>query len=220
MNLRKVSLWVFGTIASLPSSLHAMQFDFTPLASLCRIEVHLSTGFGSGSVQGTFGRLSGSFQFVPEKPQLSQGKIVMASHSLRFGNPKVAHDAHAPDWLNSSKYPEISFQCKGFKDFAWHGKELRTEAFGLLSIKGIEKIIRIPLSIHYYRGERRKYDGKLGDLLQIKGLVILPRSEFGLAPGSFLGSVMENVEIYVSVTGASERVRPLLPSRLLALNRF
>ena len=199
-------------------SLPAMEFDFQPLSSLCRIEVNLSTGFGNKSISGTFGRLSGFFHFFPEKPESSNGKIVLASRSLRFGHPKVDYDTHAPDWLNSAEFPEISFHCNSLKDFSWHGTELRAEAEGVLSIKGIQKSISIPLSIRYLRGERRKYEGYPGDLLKIQGLLSISRSQFGIASGDFLSSVMENVEIEVSMIGVSQKVRPLLHSRLFLKN--
>ena len=191
-----------------------MEFDFQPLSSLCRIEVHLATGFGSGTIRGTFGKMKGTLVFSPEKPQHTKGRILLASRSLRFGYPKVAYDTHAPDWLDSANYPEILFQLNGLHNFSWHGKELRAEAKGQLSIKGVQKTITIPMSIHYFRDERRKYEGKRGDLLRLDGILSIPRSEFGLSPNHHLDVILENIDVLVSITGASKRVRPLLPSRL------
>jgi polyisoprenoid-binding protein YceI len=192
----------------------AMDFDFQPLSSLCRIEVQLATGFGSGAIRGTFGKMRGNIIFSPEKPQQTKGRILLASRSLRFGYPKVAYDTHAPDWLDSANYPEILFQLNGLQNFSWHGKELRAEAKGQLSIKGVQKTVTIPMSIHYFRDERRKYEGKRGDLLRLDGILSIPRSEFGLSPNHNLDVILENIDILVSITGASNRVRPLLPSRL------
>ena len=98
----------------------------------------------------------------------------MSSRSLRFGYPKVAYDGHTTDWLNSSVYPTISFELEKLVNFAWHGKELRSEALGILKIKGIVKSIQVPLSTHYFRKERRKYEGKTGDLLRLDGLLRNP----------------------------------------------
>ena len=133
---------------------------------------------------------------------------------MRFGYPKVAYDTHAPDWLDSTNFPEILFQLKELQNFSWHGKELRAEAKGQLSIKGVKKTVTIPMSIHYFRGERRKYEGKKGDLLRLDGILRIPRSEFGLSPHNHLDVIMENIDIMVSITGASNQIRPLLPSRL------
>ncbi|MDG1326443.1 MAG: hypothetical protein P8P49_11800, partial [Opitutales bacterium] len=84
-------------ISAFTVSLPAMEFDFRPLASLCRVEVNLSTGFGSGSIRGTFGQMVGKLNFYPEFPEKTNGKIALSTRSLRFSYPKVAYKAHAPE---------------------------------------------------------------------------------------------------------------------------
>ena len=216
---RKFTLTVV-TITAFVKILPAMEFDFRPLASLCRVEVNLSTGFGSGSIRGTFGQMVGTLNFHPEFPEKTSGKIVLSTRSLRFNYPKVAYEAHAPEWLNSSQYPQISFDLESLKNISWNGKELRSEASGILKIKGIVKSIQVPLSTHYFRKERRKYEGKNGDLLRLEGLVEIPRSEFGLSSGKLINAVEEEITIHISLTGASDRVRPFLPSRLFSGQSF
>jgi polyisoprenoid-binding protein YceI len=213
MNKQKLFCTIV-TISTFAVSLPAMEFDFRPLASLCRVEVNLSTAFGSGSIRGTFGQMVGTLNFHPEFPEKTSGKIVLSSRSLRFNYPKVAYEAHAPEWLNSSQYPQISFELESLKNISWQEKELRSEASGILKIKGIVKPIQIPLSTHYFRKERRKYEGKNGDLLRLEGLVKIPRSEFGLSSGKLTNAVEEEITIHILLTGASDRVRPFLPSRL------
>ena len=207
---------IFISVKNLP----AMEFDFRPLASLCRVEVNLSTGFGSGSIKGTFGQMIGKLNFYPEFPEKTNGKIALSTRSLRFSYPKVAYKAHAPEWLNSAQYPQISFDLESLKNISWHGKELRSEALGILKIKGIKKSIQIPLSTHYFRKERRKYEGKNGDLLRLEGLVKIPRSEIGLSPGELINEVEDEITVRISITGASVRVRPFLPSRLFSEQSF
>lgn len=196
------------------NNLSAMKFDFRPLATLCKVEVNLSTGFGSGSIRGTFGQMTGKLDFYPEAPEKTNGKILLSSRSLRFGYPKVAYDGHTTDWLNSSVYPTISFELEKLVNFAWHGKELRSEALGFLQIKGIKKLIQFPLSAHYLREQRRKYEGKTGDLLRLDGMLEIDRSEFGLSPGKLTNTIEETITIRISITGASDSVRPFLPSLL------
>jgi polyisoprenoid-binding protein YceI len=200
--------------AGIMKNLSAMEFDFQPLSSLCRVEVNLSTGFGSGSIKGTFGQMSGQISFFPEFPQRTSGKLHLNSRSLRFGYPGIGYDAHVPEWLFSSRYPKISFALEKLQNHEWHGKELKAEALGVLQIKGIEKTIKIPLSMHYFRKERRKYEGKVGDLIRLQGMLVLSRSQFGLSPGSLMDLVKEEISIRISITGASDKVRPFLPSRL------
>ena len=77
---------------------------------------------------------------------------------------RLLTETHAPDWLDSTKYPTITFQLNKLSDFSWHGEELRAEAHGDLTIKGISQNISIPMSINYLRGERRKYEGRSATL--------------------------------------------------------
>ena len=202
---------ILGMITIPHFYLLGMDFDFRPLSSLCRVKVNLSTNFGGGTVRGTFGKIIGKINFTPERPQSTNGKISLSSRSLRFNYAKVAFDSHSPDWLNSAQYPEISFQMNSLENFSWHGKELRAEAKGILVIKGVSRNINFPISVHYFRAERRKYEGKAGDLLKIEGYLALPIREFGLPGGN---EIDQNIQVSVSMTGASDRVRPLLPSPL------
>src|SRR5210317_168087 len=101
MKMWKFFTGVMVTFASISENVSAMEFDFKPLASLCRVEVNLSTNFGGGTVRGTFGKIIGKINFAPERPQSTNGKISLSSRSLRFNYAKVAFDSHSPDWLNS-----------------------------------------------------------------------------------------------------------------------
>jgi polyisoprenoid-binding protein YceI len=200
-------------VSSLTNYVQAMEFDFSPLSSLCRIEVNLTTGFGRGNLRGTFAKISGNLNFDPENPQVTKGKIILSSRSLRFGHARVAYDTHSSDWLDSSKHPEIIFQLNSLSECSWHDRELRAIGNGTLQIKGILKEVTLPLSFHYYRDKRRKYEGKKGDLLRLDGLLSLPRSQFGLSPNSQLEVIKEDIQVRISVTGVSDRVRPFLPSK-------
>jgi len=202
------------TMVTCTQFLSAMEFNFQPLASLCRVEVNLSTSFGSGTIRGTFSKMSGNIKFKPENPQIARGTVILSSRSLRFGYPNVAYDAHIPEWLDSFNHPEISFSLQKLTASSWHGKELRTDAIGILKIKGYERSVSLPLSIQYFRNKRRKYEGKTGDLIRLQGMIILPRSQFGLAPGNMTEIIQEDITVRISITGASDRVRPFLPSRL------
>ena len=214
MIMRMFPTGLMVTMFTCTQSLFAMEFNFQPLASLCRVEVNLSTSFGSGTVRGTFSKISGKIKFQPEKPQIARGSVTLNSRSLRFGYPIVAYDAHIPEWLDSFNHPEISFTLQKLSACAWHGKELRSDAIGILKIKEHQRTISLPLSIRYFRKERRKYEGKIGDLIRLEGIIILPRSQFGLAPGNMTEIIHEDITVKISITGSSDRVRPFLPSRL------
>lgn len=209
-----LSLLLIGGVLNTSLRLHSMEFDFRPLASLCRVEVMISTSFSTTPIRGTFGEMAGKISFSPERPLATSGQVRLSARSLRFGFAKVASDVHLPRWLNSLKYPQISFDLEKITRCAWHGSELRCLALGILNMRGMSKHIEIPLSIRYHRGERRKYEGKSGDLLHLGGVLTLTPSQLGFAPANSPSSILEEIQVSVTISGASDSVRPLLPSRL------
>jgi polyisoprenoid-binding protein YceI len=209
-----ISLLMIGGVLNTTPLLYSMEFDFRPLASLCRVEVALGTSFSTFPIKGTFGQMAGKISFHPESPKETSGQVLLGSKSLRFGFAKVASDVHLPQWLNSAQHPQISFELEKITQYAWHGKELRSLALGVLNMRGMSKRVEIPLSIRYHRGERRKYEGKNGDLLRLDGLLTLSPSQLEFSFANPSSSVLDEISVTVSLTGASDRVRPFLPSRL------
>jgi len=209
-----LSLLLIGGVLNTIPRLYSMEFDFRPLAALCRVEVGLGTSFSTTQIRGTFGQMAGKINFYPESPMETSGQFLLGSKSLRFGFAKVASNVHLPQWLNSAQHPQISFALEKITQYAWHGKELRSLALGVLNMRGMSKRVEIPLSIRYHRGERRKYEGKSGDLLRLDGILTLSPSQLGFASANPSSSVVKEITVTVSLTGASDRVRPFLPSRL------
>ena len=212
--MRKIGTGLMVTLVAYTQFLSAMEFDFRPLSSLCRIEVNLTADFGSGKVRGTFDKLAGKLNFLPENPAITHGKVLIRAGSLRFDHPEVSTSTHTPEFLDSGKYPEISFQLESLNNFAWHDHELRAIGLGTLTIKDKANRIKIPLSIRYYRGERRKYEGKSGDLLKIDGTLKIRGTELSKMLIGFPESLVNEIDVNISLAGVSDRVRPLLPSRL------
>jgi len=209
-----LSLLLIGGVLNTTPRLYSMEFDFRPLTALCRVEVGLGTSFSTAQIRGTFGQMAGKISFYPESPKETSGQFLLGSKSLRFGFAKVASYVHLPQWLNSAQHPQISFELVKITQYAWHGNELRSLALGVLNMRGMSQRVEIPLSIRYHRGERRKYEGKSGDILRLDGILTLSPSQLGFASANPSSSVLEEITVTVSLTGASDRVRPFLPSRL------
>jgi len=214
MKYLRFSLLLIGAVLNTTPLLHGMEFDFRPLSALCRVEVGLGTSFSTAQIRGTFGQMAGKINFYPENPAEISGQVLLSARSLRFGFAKVASDVHLPQWLNSAQHPQISFELEKITQYAWHGNELRSLALGVLNMRGMSQRVEIPLSIRYHRGERRKYEGKSGDLLRLDGILTLSPSQLGFTSVNPSSSVLEEITVTVSLTGASDRVRPFLPSRL------
>ena len=186
---------------SFSSSAFCMQFELTPLGERSRVEVNLSTGFGGGSLKGSFSKIYGSFDFSVESPSLSKGEALMDARSLRFGYGEINQDAHKTDWLDSARFPKVAFRMNGLKNTNWTGKVLQADAHGSLSLKGQVAEISFPVNIRYLRQGRRKFDGKHGDVLVIEGILSFNRADFGLNRGKMLGEIMNRISVGVTVCG-------------------
>lgn len=192
----------------------AMSFDFQALGKNSRIELGLVTNFSGGTIRGDFSRVVGKIEFPVESPNKASGQLELDAHSIRFGHRKVAGDAHSVNWLNSAKFPSIVFILQGMKQIRWEGKSLYATAFGSLSLKNRTVSLSVPLKMQYRRGTRRKYDGFNGDLLMMQGESLISRSQLGINSGLALDSVLDRVLVRVHLLGASNKVRPFLPSAL------
>ena len=194
----------------------ATNFDFQPMARLNKIEVGLSKGeqFGFGQLRGSFKSMTGNINFIVEDPTRSTGRVLLDARALQFGFHKVNLDAHEENWMHSRLYPEISFQLQRLEQCRWEKRILRARAHGSLLLKGVSKKISLPVSIQYLRGERRKYDGKRGDMLYLEGQLPLSRTEFEISPGQMFDLIKDRITVKISLVGCSDRCRPLLPSAL------
>ena len=191
-----------------------MNFAFAPLGKSSQVEVGLSTAFAGGEIRGAFPRVGGQIEFKPEYLASTKGKVQLDARALQFGNYKVAGDAHSMEWLGSDQFPEISFTLNGLKQARWRGKELLATAHGSLKIKNRVSPFSMPVSIRYYRDQRRKVDGVKGDLLVLSGESSISRSQLGINPVTMIDAVMDKIRIKINLVGGSKRVRPFLPSTL------
>jgi polyisoprenoid-binding protein YceI len=91
---------------------------------------------------------------------------------------------------------------------------LLANADGALQMKGSSRDISIPVTIKYLRAERRKYDGKRGDILLVVGEIPLNRTDFGISSDDMFDLIKDNISVKVSLVGSSDKCRSLLPSRL------
>ncbi|MEC8043136.1 MAG: YceI family protein [Verrucomicrobiota bacterium] len=206
----KIMFLFFGCVASI----HSMTFDLAPLGSKSRIEINLSTGFGSGSIRGSIDQVRGKIDMIVETPENMDGAVLLDARKIRFGYGKVDHDAHKVDWLHSTQYPRISFEMNGLDKIRWAGRVLNAEAKGSLTLKGKSSNISLPVSIRYLRAQRRKFDGRSGDILLLNGELLLSRKDFGINPGGMLDSIMDEIRVKVTIYGCSDKIRPFLPSPL------
>lgn len=195
-----------------------MTFHLKPLGKLNRVDLQLSTGFGSGIVKGTFSQVVGKINFSLREPAKSTGQILMDARTLRFGYRKINEDTHNPEWMDSSRFPRVSFNLKSINNCSWQGKIMHAKAMGNLNIKEKSIPLSVPVNLRYLRGERKVYDGQDGDIVYVTGEFPLSRGQFGINTGTALDSVLDSLTVKIQLMAGSDGIRPFLPSRVFGGN--
>lgn len=224
MRVRKKLLIWPSLILAMPGtdSLQAMTFELSPMGSLNKIEVELNSpksgkgvSFSPHGIKGGFSKVAGKIEFSVANPSMTKLNVLLDARNLRFGYHRVDTDAQKADWLNSAKHPKIYFELESLQNPEWKQNSLVAQAHGSLLFKGRKLHISLPVKIRYFRGERKKYDGRLGDLLMITGQQTLTREILGINPGTMLDLILNEISVNITLVGASNQVRPLLPTPLL-----
>ena len=191
-------------------------FVLEPMGSLNKIEVQLNKGpfFGEGHVRGFFRNVSGKINFSPSAPTATTGKIGLDARSLHFGYHKIDGDAKSGEWLNTGEFPKITYTLNNLQNIRWSNDIINADALGTLSLKNRSVQVNFPVIIKYARAMRKKFDGKRGDLLFLKGEFQLSRGSLGINTGKMVNVIKDIMQIKLSLVGCTKNSRPLLPSKL------
>jgi len=160
------------------------------------------------AINGIATGISGSVTFDPSKPSAVQGRIVLSTASMTVGNPVMADHLRGANWLDVASHPEISFEARSLGSVRTEGNRTLANVTGILSIKGIQKEITVPVSLTYLAdklGARLGDDKVKGDLLVLRADFVIQRSDFGLQPGKMSDKVAEAIELTLSIAGAASR---------------
>jgi len=156
------------------------------------------------AIQGSANGISGSVTFDPQSPGSTKGKLVVTTASLNVPNPMMKQHLQGNQWMEVSKFPEISFETKGFKNVKTSGDTTTADVIGTLTVKGVAKEITTPVKLTYLKGKLgQRVPNMKGDLLVIRTTFTIKRSEFGINPGAPQEKVSDDIELSLSVAGAS-----------------
>lgn len=156
------------------------------------------------ATEGNANGISGSVTFDPENPAATKGKIVVTTASMRVPNPMMNEHLHGNQWMEASKYPEITFETKELKNVKVSGNVTTAEAVGTLTIKGVSKEITAPIKLTYLKDKLgQRVPNMKGDLLVIRSNFSIKRTDFGINPGAPQDKVSDEIELTLSIAGAS-----------------
>jgi polyisoprenoid-binding protein YceI len=202
----KKSLLVLSILAALSISTQAAQqsFDFKDPKGVNNAVFKLDAPLEA--INGSANGITGTVKFDPENPAATTGKIVVAASSLHVPNPTMKEHLHGGQWLDVAKQPEITFEAKELKNVKTTGNNTSADASGTLTIKGVSKDVSVPVKLTYLKDKlSQRVPNLKGDLLVIRSNFTVKRSDYGINPGAPQDKVSDDIELTLSVAGASAR---------------
>ncbi len=158
------------------------------------------------AINGSANGVSGTVTFDPENPAETKGRIVVAAASLHVPNPTMKEHLHGNQWLDVANQPEITFETKALKNVKASANNISADATGTLTIKGVAKEITVPIKLTYLKDKlSQRVPNLKGDLLVIRSNFTVKRSDFGINSSAPQDKVSNDIEIALSVAGASTR---------------
>jgi polyisoprenoid-binding protein YceI len=201
----KLTISILAFIALAGAALAAPQtFDFKDPKGINNAAFKLDAPLEA--INGSASGISGTVTFDPENPGAAKGKIIVATGSLMLPNPMQKQHMLGDKWLDAAKFAEITFESKELKNVRTAGDTTTADATGTFTLKGVSKEITVPVKLTYLKdklGER--VPNQKGDLLVIRANFTIKRSDFNIMPGQFEDKVSDNIEITLSLAGASPK---------------
>ena len=94
-------------------------------------------------VEGHFRKWTAQVVFDPQKPQAAQLAFSIDAGSITLGVAETDAEVLKPDWFHASKFPKAEFRSTSVKATG----SGRYEVKGVLSIKGSQQEVTLPVSL-------------------------------------------------------------------------
>lgn len=94
-------------------------------------------------VEGRFGRFAATFSLDPKKPEAGSVAFTIDTTSARFGTAELDAEVGKPEWLNTARFQQASFQSNAIKA-AGPG---RFQVSGRLAMKGVTQDLVVPVQL-------------------------------------------------------------------------
>jgi polyisoprenoid-binding protein YceI len=158
------------------------------------------------SINGAASGVSGTVTFDPANPAATKGKIIIAANSLTVPNKMMNEHLFSPMWLDVKTYPDIAFDVKELKNVKTSGDTTTADAVGTFSLHGVSKDLTVPVKLTYLPGKLgQRVPNMKGDLLVIRTNFELKRNDFKINPGSGNDKVSDEINLSLSIAGASPK---------------
>lgn len=180
-------------------------YDFKDPKGVNAISIELNSmlepnvGFATG--------IKGAVTIDQENRKIISGQLSIPADGVTMSNKTMTKVLHSKDWLNVKKYPDITFEFIKIISIATLSVEVyEVTVMGDLTLKGITKQIKAPISIHFYPDKYKMRNSKgSGNLAAIKTSFQINRSDFKLKPDVPAEIVADVIELNMNVIGSFKK---------------
>jgi polyisoprenoid-binding protein YceI len=158
------------------------------------------------AINGSANGISGTVTFDPASPAATKGKIAVATSSLQVPNSMMKEHMHGGQWMDVTKFPEITFDAKELKNVKTDGDKTTADAVGTLTIKGVAKEVTVPVTLTYLKDKlSQRVPNMKGDLLVIRANFTIKRADFDINPKAPADKVSDTIDLMLSIAGAAAK---------------
>lgn len=145
-------------------------------------------------VDGHFKRFDAQLAFDPKKPEAGKVSLAIDLSAATLGDPQFDAELVKPEWFNTKKVPQATFQSTSIK--ALGGGKF--EAAGKLSIKGQVRDVVVPVTLTQAAGTTTA-----------AGVVAIKRLDYNIGDGEWKDTSMVANDVQVKFKLAFTGVAPL-----------
>lgn len=150
--------------------------------------------FGMMTVRGHFAEVTTTADIDPQHPETSSVEATIQAASIRTNNAARDNDLRSPNFLDTGKYPVITFTSSGVQP-AGSGQYTLT---GDLTIRGITR----PVSLTVTRYGEINDPGMMGHRISYGARGQINRADFGVGTDMLLdGKLVVSNEIQIFIEG-------------------
>lgn len=205
--IRQTALTTLAALAFSASSLLAapQTFDFKDAKGVNNATFKLDAPLEA--INGAANGVSGTLTIDPEAPEKTAGKIIVDAKTLHVENAAMKEHLHGPQWLDSAKYGEISFELVKLTDIKTESDVTEATALGKFTLHGVTKELSVPVKATLLKGKLgARTNGKVeGDLLVLRSNFTIKRTDYGINPSAPTDKVADEIQISLSIAGASPK---------------
>lgn len=157
---------------------------------------------GLEPIHGHGNDVSGSIMLDLEHPEKSKGKVVIGIKALKLTSDVMTNNMMGEWCLDAEKHPTATFEVTSGKVKKAKDGEYEGTATGNLTLKGITKVVSVPVTARLVKGGvKERFGDKDGDLLMFNTKFSFNRFDFEIGKAVKETLLSNKVEVSLSCAG-------------------